>query len=67
VLGAAMTAAAVAAVVSRSEAVTSYPRPPTQGRTCGVTVMPNAACRSLRVPGPFAGGDDGGGGGASSK
>lgn len=66
-LAAAMTAAAVAAVVSRSEAVTSYPRPPTQGRTCGVTVISNAACRSLRVPGPFAGGDDGGGGGASSK
>ena len=36
-LAAAMTAAAVAAAVSRSEAVTSYPRPPTQGRTCGVT------------------------------
>ena len=39
-LAAAMTAAAVAAVVSRSEAVTSYPRPPTQGRAWGV-VMPN--------------------------
>jgi hypothetical protein len=47
VLAAAMTAAAVAAVVSRSEAVTSYPWPPTQGRTCGVTVLPNAACLSL--------------------